>query len=158
MSMLKIRIEQLLGLTRSLENAHYTDTDYDEIRQNLRLQFPSGSIPASEITARKTVRVRKAPSRIAFEKYNLRRIPGFKISQKDLFGFVGKECTITFYGPGNEPLFRRGRIIELYPRYLLLETHISVRHYYIQFFRIIKIVEFEGRHTVKEIWYDKKPH
>ena len=32
MTALKIRIEQLLGLTRALEGMHYTDTDYAAIR------------------------------------------------------------------------------------------------------------------------------
>ena len=158
MTALKIRLEELLGLTYALQHARYSDRDYSEVRKALKTQFPDGLIRPSEITAHKTVRVRKAPIRIAFERYNLRRVPGFKLTQRDLSDFIGRECTITFYGPRNEPLFRRGRIIELYPHYLLLETHISVRHYYIQFFRIIKITAYEGKHAVKEIWYDKKNH
>ena len=158
MTALKIRIEQLLGLTRALEGMHYTDTDYAAIRQTLKTQFPDGLIPPSEVTSRKAKRVRRAPAHLSFEKRNLRRIPGFKLTQRDLLDLIGKPCSITFYGPGNEPLFRRGRIIELYPRYLLLETQVSVRHFYIQYFRVVKVVEFEGKRPIRELWFDKKSH
>ena len=158
MSMLKIRIEQLLGLTRALEGMHYTDTDYSEVRRNIEAQFPNTSNSISTVMVKHERKPKKAPIRIAFEKYNLRRIPGFKLTQKDLSDLIGKPCSITFYGPGNEPMYRKGLIIELYPHYVRLETHVSIRHYFIQYFRIIKVVEFNGKHMVKELWFDKKPH
>ena len=156
--MLKIRIEQLLGLTHVLENMKYSDTNYAELRRNLEAQFPNTSNSISTATVKHERKPKKAPSRIAFERYNLRRIPGFKLTQRDLADLIGKDCSITFFGPRNEPLYRRGRVIELYPHYLLLETRLSVRHYYLQYHRIIKIVEFNGKHEIRELWYDKKNH
>ena len=153
MSILKVRIEQLLNLTHVLEHMRYSDTDYSEVRRNIEAQFPSTSN-----TVKRERKVKKAPARLSFEKHNLRRIPGFKITQKDLSDLIGKPCSITFYGPRNEPMYRKGLIIELYHHYVRLETRVSVRHYFIQYFRIIRVEVFEGKHTVKVIWYDKKTH
>ena len=157
MSILKVRIEQLLNLTHVLEHMRYSDTDYSEVRRNIEAQFPNTSNSVS-VTVKRERKVKKAPARLSFEKHNLRRIPGFKITQKDLSDLIGKPCSITFYGPRNEPMYRKGLIIELYHHYVRLETHVSVRHYFIQYFRIIRVEVFEGKHTVKVIWYDKKTH
>lgn len=153
MSILKVRIEQLLNLTHVLEHMRYSDTDYSEVRRNIEAQFPSTSN-----TVKRERKAKKAPAYMSFEKHNLRRIKGFRITQRDLADLIGKDCSITFYGPGNKPMYRRGLIIELYPKYVRLETHISVRHYFIQYFRVIRVEVFEGKHTVKVIWYDKKSH
>jgi hypothetical protein len=158
MTALKVRLEELLGLTYALQHARYSDRDYSEVRKTLKTQFPDGSIPPSEAIVRHTREPRKAPIRIAFERFNLKRVPGFKLTQRDLSDFIGRECTITFYGPRNEPMYRKGLIIELYHHYVRLETHVSVRHYFIQYFRIIKITEYDGKRPIREIWYDKKPH
>ena len=158
MTALKVRLEELLGLTYALQHRRYSDTNYAELRRNLKTQFPDGSIPPSEAIVRHTREPRKAPIRIAFERFNLKRVPGFKLTQRDLSDFIGRECTITFYGPRNEPMYRKGLIIELYHHYVRLETHVSVRHYFIQYFRIIKITEYDGKRPIREIWYDKKPH
>jgi hypothetical protein len=158
MSILKVRIEQLLNLTHVLEHMRYSDTDYSEVRRNIEAQFPNTSNSISTVMVKHERKPKKAPAYMSFEKHNLRRIKGFKITQKDLSDLIGKTCSITFYGPGNEPMYRKGLIIELYHHYVRLETHVSARHYFIQYFRIIKVVEFEGKHAIKEIWYDKKNH
>ena len=158
MTALKIRLEELLGLTYALQHRRYSDTDYGAIRQTLKTQFPDGSIPPSEAIVRHTREPRKAPVSMSFEKPNFRRIKGFKISQTDLSDLIGKSVSVTFYGKGMEPLYRRGLLIELSSHYALIETHMTVMHFYVQYHRIIRVEVFEGKHTVKVIWYDKKNH
>ena len=158
MSALKVRLEELLGLTYALQHARYSDRDYSEVRKTLKTQFPDGSIPPSEAIVRHTREPRKAPVSMSFEKPNFRRIKGFKISQTDLSDLIGKSVSVTFYGKGMEPLFRKGRLIELSSHYALIETHMTAMHFYVQFFRIIRVEVYEGKHAIKEIWYDKKNH
>ena len=142
--MLKVQIERFLSIVKAMERWPYSDTDYSLIRQKLESELQE--------------KLRKAPSYMAYEKFNLRPVPECRITKNDLVDLIGSDVSITFYGPGMVPLYRKGVITDLERHYIRLETPLAGMAYFIQYFRIIRIQVFKKRKVIREIWYDKEIH
>ena len=142
--MLKVQIQRLLAIVKAMERWPYSDTDYSHIRQRLEGELQE--------------RARKAPAFMSYEKFSLRRVSGCNITKRDLAGLIGRDVSVTFYGPGLVPLYRRGTLTELEPHYIRLETPLAGMAYFIQYFRVIRVQVFEKRKVIREIWYDKEIH
>lgn len=142
--MLKVQMERMLRIVKAMERWPYSDTDYSSIRQKLESELHG--------------KLRKAPSYMSYEKFNLRPVPECRITKNDLADLIGRDVSITFYGPDMGPLYRRGVVTELEPHYLRLETPLAGMAYFIQYFRVIRVQLFEKRKVIQEIWYDGELH
>jgi|ACXJ01.1.fsa_nt_gi hypothetical protein len=142
--MLKVQIERFLSIVKAMEHWPYSDTDYSLIRQKLESELQE--------------KLRKAPSYMAYEKFNLRPVPECRITKNDLVDLIGSDVSITFYGPDMAPLYRKGVITELERHYIRLETPLAGAAYFIQYFRIIRVQLFQKRKVIQEIWYDGELH
>ena len=142
--MLKVQIERFLSIVKAMERWPYSDTDYSLIRQKLESELQE--------------KLRKAPSYMAYEKFNLRRVSGCNITKRDLEGLIGNDVSITFYGPDMMPLYRKGVITELERHYIRLETPLAGMTFFVQYFRVIRVQVFEKRKVIQEIWYDGELH
>lgn len=169
--MLKVQIERMLRIVKAMEHWPYSDTDYSSIRQKLEIELqekaekarreqlkPQGYKDYDGLLETVLTQARKAPGYMSYEKFNLKRVTECRITKNDLTDLMGKDVSITFYGPDMVPLYRRGVVTELEARYIRLETPLAGMAYFIQYFRVIRVQVFEKRKVVREIWYDKGLH
>jgi hypothetical protein len=140
-----IVLGRILNIVRHMEDWPYRDSDYGSVRERLE----------ADIEALKAAKagIRKAPLYLSETKTALPGIEGFLITREHVKGFIGLECSVTFYDRDMIPRYRKGVITHTWPRRMRIET-LSGRGWYFQYSRIIRIEVFRNRRLLKVIWYN----